>query len=239
MRSLPPTHPATAPEPITLEQRLGVVRDVFIAPGRAFAALLVSPSWIIAYALGLLASGIYMLATQPAVTRLTALLDPKIGAHPTPAQLADVTTRSIETNAFAYAIEPLVFWGMSAITFSIVARFKQRRIPFRTGFALAANCSLPSAIGSLVAAAGVAARPPDSFQTLQAFVTAVPDNLAVFAVPGRNQEAAFLASFGLFDVWSALLLAYGFVAFAQVRLTTALVLSFGLAVIFVLYTVYP
>ncbi len=222
-----------------MERRFAVVRDIFVAPGRAFATLLVAPTWIAAYAAALVTSAVYLLVTQPAVTHLTALLDPKIGAHPTAAQLADVATRSIETNGADYAIQPLVFWGLSAMTLSIVARFKGKRIPFRAGFALAANCSLPGAIGSLVAAAGVALHPPDSFQSVRAFAIAVPDNLAVFAAPGRNAEAAFLASFGVFDVWSAILLAYGFVAFAQVRLTTALVLSFGLAVIFVLYTVAP
>jgi hypothetical protein len=212
--------------------RFSIVRDILIAPQRAYAEILVSRSWLPAYFVVLCAGFIDLAAAAPAVTHLASLLP---GAKHLSATQAEGAARAYVGNAALYnAVQPPLIWGLIAMTFASVARFKKQAVPFSAFFALAAAASVPSALGELVDAIGSRLHDPASYQSIKALVTTVPDNFALLAANGNDREVEFLANFGLFDIWSTLLLAYGFVAFARVKLTTALALSFSLDIFFAL-----
>jgi hypothetical protein len=86
----------------------------------------------------------------------------------------------------------------------------------------------------VIDALGTRLHPPTSYQSIKALLTAVPDNLALLASTANDHEVSFLANFGLFDLWSTMLLAYGLVAFTGAKITTALALSFFLDIVFAL-----
>jgi hypothetical protein len=118
--------------------------------------------------------------------------------------------------------------GLTSTVLFVVSRLKASTVPFNVYVALAANCLVPTAIGSLLAGIATAAHPAASFHDFRGFITALPDNLALFADPAHANEALFLGEFDVFTLWSAILLAYGFAAVTPVKLTTALALAFAL-----------
>jgi len=210
--------------------RFSIVRDIVIAPRRAYASILESRSWLGAYLVVVVAELVYLFATAPAVKHLAALAP--AAAHPSAAQAGNASRAYVANVALYDFVQPLLIWGLIAMTFTAVARFKSQPVPFGSFFALAAATSVPAALGELVDALAARLHAPGSYQNIKALVTAVPDNFALLASPANEREVVFLSSFGLFDIWSTVLLAYGFVTFARVRLTTALALSFFLDVIF-------
>ncbi len=228
----PVSEPSVPEDPAQRRPRLrfSIVRDIIIAPRRAYEEILASRSWSVTYLVVVLSGLVYLFSTAAAVKHLASLAPG--GPRSAPAASA---AQAYAANVALYDfLQPLLIWGLTAMTFTTVARFKSRAIPFGAFFALAAAASVPSALGELVDALGVRLHDPQSYATVKALVTAVPDNFALLAAPGNEREVVFLSSFGLFDVWSTVLLAYGFVLFAGVRLTTALALSFFLDIVFAL-----
>ena len=223
-----PEDPVERREPL----RFSIVRDILIAPKRAFADILATRSWLPAYFVYLIAGFVYLASIAPAIAHLTAVL---AGAtHHTPRAAADAARAYVAQAALYNSIQPLLVWGLTAMTFTAVARFKRQATPYGAFYALAAAASVPSALGGLVDALGARLHAPASYQNIKALLTAVPDNLALLASSANDHEVTFLANFGLFDLWSTMLLAYGLVTFTGARIATALALSFFLDIIFAL-----
>jgi hypothetical protein len=220
-----------------LQLRFSIVRDIFIAPQRAYADILATRSWLPAYFVVLAAGYVYLAATAPAVAHLASLTPG--AAHRTPAQVSDAARSYIAGAAFYNSVQPLLIWGLIAMAFTSVARFKKQTASFGAFFALAAAASVPSALGEIIDAAGVRLHAANSFLTIKSLVTTVPDNFALLGSAANDREIIFLSSFGFFDVWSTVLLAYGFVSFAKVKIVTALALSFFLDVTFALVFTTP
>ena len=213
--------------------RLRLLRDIFIAPARAYPAILETRSWLPAYLL-VVASGLAALALSAEALTHVALLTQKTGPATgvSPSDVTAATQTFLSSSALFEVFEPLAQWGLTAMTFATVARFKGQTIPFAAFFALAAVTSLPQALGNVLDGIAIRLHGPLAFPSLKAVAVAIPDNLAVFASRANDREVVFLSSFGLFEAWSAVLLAFGFVAFAKVRLATALGLAFGLELLF-------
>ncbi len=218
--------------------RLAPLRDIVVRPARAYEDILAEPTWLPAF-VGVLVCGLFDLwFSTPAI--LHVVLAAK--AHPAAAHAAARAAANVPAardnflvnSAFSEVLQPLVGWSLTAMVASTVARFKRTMVPYRTFFALAAVCSVPSALGAVLDGAVVALRPAASYASLKALAVAVPDTLAIFASPHNDREIVFLSSFGLFDLWSTLLLAYGLVALAKLRLTTGLGIAFGLDIVIAL-----
>ncbi len=212
--------------------RLALLRDIIIRPRRAYDAILTTRSWLPAYAI-VVACGFFDLAlSSPALTHVMTLA----ARHDPSSALRGAGTAAARKDLFLNSalfgfLQPVVQWSLTAIIAAMVARFRRLTVGYGTFFALAAVCSVPGALGSVVDGIAVWLRPPASYASLKALAAAAPDNLAVFASLHNDREVVFLASFGLFDVWSTVLFAYGLVAFTKMRVTTALGIAFGIAVI--------
>ncbi len=207
---------------------LAIIRDVFIAPGRAFSALAANPGWLLVYVVVFALGAASVALTLPAVAHLNLRLA-TAGAGGTAATGLAAETQRLAGELLGYdAIVPVLAWGIAAIVFSFACRFGGQPVPFRTLFAIAAYGSLPSALGGLVESAVIRLHDPASFASYHAFFAAFPLDLAIFAPPGAPPRSeSFLSSFGVFDLWSALVTAYGLVAVAKVGLVAALVAAFA------------
>ncbi len=215
--------------------RLTLLRDIVIRPARAYDEIVASPAWLAAFAF-VLACGFFDLwASAPAILHV---LHAGAKSHPgmayAGASSSAVRKDFLANSALFQVLQPLVAWSLTAVVARTVALFKRVTVPYSAFFSLAAVCAVPSALGALVDGIGVALRSPASYANLKALAVSVPDNLAIFASSGNDREVVFFSSFGLFDLWSTLLLAYGLVAFAKLRLTTGLGIAFGLDIVIAL-----
>ena len=206
------------------------VRDAVIAPARAYAAVVATRAWAPAYAVVVVASLVYLVLTAPAVSHLATIAPPD---HSRPAMTpADATRAYLLNDAIYEIVQPLLMWGLTAMTMTSIARFKGAATPFAAFFALAAVASIPAALGALVDGIAIRLHDPASFVTLRSLAIALPDNLAIFASNANEREAGFLSNFGVFELWSTLVLAFGFVTLGRVRVTTALLVTFALQIVF-------
>ena len=203
--------------------------DILIAPARAFAEIAVFPEWLFAYAIVVASGGIALALTLPAVSHLVltspALLD-DVG-KPVSQVMADLQT-AVYIDVAQVVFAPLFAIGVTATILTVIARNKGAETSFRVYLALASNCLMPTAIGSLLGAIAVAIHPPASFADFRAISIALPDNLAVFAAPNNPRETDFLSHFDIFTVWSTILLAFGFAASTPVKFATALSVAFAI-----------
>ncbi|MBD5635506.1 MAG: YIP1 family protein [Candidatus Eremiobacteraeota bacterium] len=207
--------------------------EMLTAPRRAFADIVARPEWLSAYAVLLVSGLVYLSLIAPASIHLETVLPPPDGfSGKTALDLKSEIGLFLTNEAFAQAISPLFAMALTATVLGAVARFKGVALPFTAYFSLAANCLVPTALGSLLSGTITALHPAASYHDYRALVTAVPLNLAVFADPARTNEALFLGGFDLFALWSAVLLAYGFAAMVPVKFGTALGISFGLTFAF-------
>ena len=213
---------------------LSVPRDIIIAPARAFAKIAATPQWIPAYALIVVASLCTTALIAPALIHIASVTPPPpdtVAPHGA-AAIATAQRGLIATYAVGQVAIPLLLILLTASALTTVARFKAQTTPYVTFVSLAANCMIPSVIGGLLTALGIRAHDPASFANVQGLFTAVPTNLAIFANQHNDREVAFLARFDLFDVWSYVLLAFGFTEIAKVKFVTALGVAFGLSFLF-------
>jgi len=206
---------------------LAIIRDVFIAPGRAYAALAVNPGWLLVYVVVFTLSAASVALTLPAVAQLNLRIAAAGGGTVAIGLAAE--TQRLAGELLGYdAVVPVLAWGIAAIVFRFVCRFGVQPVPFRTLFAIAAYGSLPSALGALVESVVIRMHDPASFASYHAFFAAFPLDLAVFAPPGAPARSeSFLSSFGVFDLWSALVTTYGLVAIAKIGLVAALAAAFA------------
>lgn len=209
--------------------RLTLLRDIILHPRRAYEAVLATRSWLPAYAV-VVACGLFDLwLSTPAlahVLTLAARHDPHSAFH---AGGTAATRHDLFLNSALFGcVQPVVQWSLAAIVTSLVARFRRLTVGYGAFFSLAAVCSVPGALGAIVDGIAIWLRAPASYGSLKALAVAAPDNLAIFASPHNDREVVFLSSFGLFDVWSTVLFAYGLIAFTNMRVTTALAIAFGI-----------
>ncbi len=210
--------------------RLAPLRDIVVRPVQAYGEILARPQWLPAFVF-VLACGLFDLwFSTPAILHVLMLAAKSRSHSAYAAGTPSVRNDFLLNSAFFAVLQPLVAWSLTAIVASTVARFKRATVAYPTFFALAAVCSVPSGLGAILNGIIVALRPATSYTSLKALAVAVPDNLAIFASPHNDRETVFLSSFGIFDLWSTLLLAYGLVAFAKLRITTGLGIAFGLTI---------
>ncbi len=226
-----PTPGPPGPRAPWLGLRLPV--EILISPKRAFADILVRPEWITAYGVLLVGALLYFAMTGPAYIHLHC--SPTTDGAPvakTPADVKAELNQFVTASAVNVAILFLVEIGLTAMVLTSVSRFKGATTSYGAFASLAANCLVPSAIGNFLSGAAAALRPAASYTDCKALVTALPDNLAIFANPAHTNEVLFLAGPDVFTIWSSILLAYGFAALAPVKFATALAVSFALAFAF-------
>lgn len=213
---------------------LTIARDIVISPNRAFDKIIASRGWLATYLLIVLTTFAVTALYAPALIHVASVTPPPPGesAPATPAAIALASQQTIANLALAQLLMPLAMLLLTASALTTVARFKGSVQPYALFFSLATNCIVPSIIGSLVTALVVRAHDPASFPNLRALEIALPTNLAVFSTPGNDRELAFLSRFDIFDIWSYVLLAFGFVRLVPVKFTTALIVAFGLDFLF-------
>ncbi|MDQ2908333.1 MAG: hypothetical protein M3R44_03170 [Candidatus Eremiobacteraeota bacterium] len=214
--------------------RLAPLRDIVVHPARAYGEILVNPGWLPAFVFVLLCALFDLWVSTPAILHVALTAKAHHGSVRSAANLTAARNNFLANSALFQVLQPLVAWSLTAMVASTVARFKRTTVPYRTFFALAAVCSVPGALGALLDGAVVGLHPAASYASLKALAVAVPDTLAIFASPHNDREIVFLSSFGLFDLWSTVLLAYGLVSFAKLRITTGLGIAFGLDIVIAL-----
>ncbi|GAC1312943.1 MAG: hypothetical protein NVS2B3_17110 [Vulcanimicrobiaceae bacterium] len=222
------------PDPVPRHSGLGLIRDIVVAPNRAFEQIAATRSWLPTYAAIVVASLIGTALYAPALLHIAAVTPPPPGVPlPTGAgALADADRRFVLAYAFGQALMPLALMLLTASALTTVARFKGIAAPYPLFLSLAAACMIPSVIGGLLSATIVRLHDPASFKDLRSLLVAVPTNLAVFSSPTNEREIAFLAHFDAFDIWTYVLLACGLVRLVPIRFATALVVAFGLDFLF-------
>jgi hypothetical protein len=223
----------STPEAPAPWQGLRLPFDILVAPARAFAEILERPEWLSAYVLLVVAAVAELYLIAPAFVHVRSVLPPPDGlAGKPPAEIKAEFGQFLGDNALGNVVTLLIDIGLTATVLTTFARFKGSTTPYPVYASLAANCLVPQALGSLLSGLATIVRPASSYHDYRALFTALPDNLALFADPAHVTETLFLGKFDVFTIWSAILLAFGFTATAPVKFTTALAVSFALALVF-------
>jgi hypothetical protein len=207
--------------------------EIIVSPGRAFSDLASRPEWVTAYGILLVTGLIQLYLSAPAFVHLRASLPPPDGlAGKSPLDIKAQVNQFLAEQALDVVIVWSLAVGLSATVLTAVARFKGATTSYAVYASLAANCLVPNGIGALLTGIATALRPLGSFHDYRGLVTALPDNLALFADAGHTSETLFLAPFDVFSLWSAILLAFGYAALTPVKFGTALAISFALTLVF-------
>jgi hypothetical protein len=208
-------------------------RDTIVAPARAFAAIARTREWlpggliVAALAIG----GVVLI--EPAMTHVLTIQLQKTGKL-TPVQLRAMPVTAAKVLVETQLVLQVLSWSLTAMVLTTIARFKGVQMTFGAFFALTVNATIPAEFGFLAQALAVRLHDPTAYHTFAQLELALPDNLAVFAPNGNDDQVGFLANFDIFTLWTLILIAYGFVALAGVRLVTALSVSFGTALVLAL-----
>jgi len=214
-------------------------RDIIIAPARAFAAIKRRPEWLPAAIVVLLLSIAGTVLVAPALAHLTnaqVAASRSNGAN-IPDSLVDAAVKQeLAVVFFNQTIMQLAAWGLTAMVLTTAARLRGQTTTFATYFSLAANCSIPLALGFVVDGIVIRMHDPAGFASLNQFNRTVPLTLAVLDPHGTTERVAFLAQYDVFFLWAALLVAYGYVAISGEKLIRALFLALGVAFAFSLLT---
>lgn len=213
---------------------LAIARDIVIAPNRAFERIAASHGWLATYLAIVVASFVVTALYAPALFHIASVTPPPPGetAPSGATAVAVANQRTLATFAIAQLLMPLSMLLLTASALTTIARFKGLVVPYGLFFALATNCIVPSVLGALITGLVVRFHDPASFHDLRALEVALPTNLAIFSTPGNDREVAFLSHFDIFDIWSYVLLAFGFARLVPVKFATALVIAFGLDFLF-------
>lgn len=208
---------------------LALPRDILIAPDRAFAAVTATGAWLPPYAAIVLLGVAAGFCEWPALAHVVATVPDASGNVPRGAAALEASSRSVLANVLVgETLTPLIFIGITAMVLTVVARVKSNATRYGAFAALAAACLIPSALGDFLSAIVVRAHDPSTYHDYRSLLLALPDSLGVFAAKGNENELFFLSRFGLFDLWSYALLAFGIAALVPVRFTTAVILAFSL-----------
>jgi hypothetical protein len=204
--------------------RLRLPLDILIAPGRAIARIAETREWLAAYAVVVLLGLASTLLLAPALVHVvTVYHETQKGAQTlTLSQAIQGELYGITAEQF---IEPLVLWSIAACLMWIASMEAPQRVlgPF---ISLNANASIPVAIGGLLLAVAIRVHDPTGYKSIGDLVLALPDSLASLRPHATDRELVFLSFWSVFQVWSLILIGYGFAAIAKTGLTRSLFLSF-------------
>ncbi len=209
---------------IAAPKRLGlaVLADIVIAPSAAFESLRARPTWIWAFVLtsvlGAIGSFLQVPAAQHASSYMIAH-DPRFTTM-TPEQLASAKAIGFTVQRFAWIAWPLiVLVGVffATVFLAIGNAIGKGSASFGKIFALCANVGIIHfGLGNLLIGVLVSLRGPDAFTTTSDILSAIP-NLGILTPGGPVRLHSFLTYFSVTQIWSLVLLAFGFRAVAGVR----------------------
>ncbi|MBD5656059.1 MAG: hypothetical protein IAI50_12910 [Candidatus Eremiobacteraeota bacterium] len=203
--------------------------DIVVAPARAFAEVAAHGAWLPAYGVLVILGLTAGFLEWPALAHVAAAVPDAGGTVPRGAAAIAASNRTVLANVLVgEALTPLIFIGLTATVLTVIARFKATKTHYSVFVALAAACLIPSSIGDLLGAGVIRVHDPASYHDYRSIFLALPDNLGVFAGRGNERELFFLSRFGIFDVWSYALLAFGIAALVPVRFMTAVAVAFSL-----------
>jgi hypothetical protein len=151
----------------------------------------------------------------------------------------DVKNSTVGSAPIAFAavailsfIGPPITWIVEAAVLQIAVRIGRGETSLRRLYALVANAGVPASIGALIVGIGVHAQDPAKFHSAIDLPLSIPITLAVL-LHRTPQEALFFSSYGIFNIWSYVLVAIGLVRGAKlsplVAALTMLAISLGLA----------
>jgi hypothetical protein len=224
------------PEPeIEPRRGLALLLDILIAPRRAYATIAATQEWWpagVAVFSCLIASAVLSAPAQLHVDSLAA--------HAT-LRLSSKTIALLATSTAIFFLWQVFSWNVVG---SLFANFCAAGRPaytllYRTFFALAANATIPSALGALVQGIVIRAHDPTSYLSEGQLVNALPVSLAVFASAGNARELNFLSNFDVTTVWSVLLVAYGGRVIGGIKLVPALIVPCAIVLLWAFIGALP
>jgi hypothetical protein len=213
------------------------VRDIVIAPGRAFASIEERPSWTIAYGVVVLITISGFLLAAPAILHVMLALNaanPEVTARPA-ADLMNQARLDLASQALSSAIAPLLMWNIAAMSVALSLRSDAPLAAFPRLLALNAFGNIPSALGTLAFGIGLRLHSAGNFTSVADLYHAVPLSLAAFAPHADERQLSFLAFWDPWQLWSLILIGYGYAAFLKLNLTIALALSFSIGLVYALF----
>ncbi len=209
-----------------------------VAPGRAFASIAERPNWGIAYGVIALITIAGFLLAAPALLHVTivalAAASPGGAARPA-AELAKAARQNLAEQAISSLIAPLLLWNVAAIGVALFARGDAPLAAYPRLLALNAYGSIPAALGTLAFGIGLSLHPAGNFATVADLYHAVPLTLAAFARHADERQLNFLGFWDPWQLWSLIVIGYGYSAFLKLNLTAALTLSFTIGLVYALF----
>ncbi len=205
-------------------------RDILIAPARAFAEIAATHEWLPALLIIAVSTAVGITLLLPAELHLIdvqARSDPSL-SNASAAQLASMHQSVIAQNLLTGTLSQVLVCSLIAFALTTAARIRGLATPYAAFFSLAANCSIPMALGTIVQGAIVRLHDPATITNAIQLLTAYPLTLASVAPLTNDRQAQFLSEFDPFFLWSFVLLGYGYAALTATKLQNALFLSFGI-----------
>lgn len=213
------------------------MRDIVIAPTRAFVSIQERPSWVIAYGAVVLITISGFLLAAPAILHVMIALN---AAHPEgvarpAAELLNQARLDLAAQALSSVIAPLLMWNIAAMSVALLVRSDAPLAAYPRLLALNAFGNIPSALGTLVFGIGLRLHSAGNFASVADLYHAVPLSLAAFAPQADARQLSFLAFWDPWQLWSLILIGYGYAAFLKLNLTLALALSFTVGLVYALF----
>ncbi|HMD02017.1 MAG TPA: YIP1 family protein [Candidatus Baltobacteraceae bacterium] len=203
--------------------------DILIAPQRAFRTIAATREWLPAALVIVVLAAIGTALIAPAVAHVAkAQLIANQHGHPSDKELAGAARTDIVLTFLSGTVLQVFPLTLTAMVLSTAGRLKGQTTPFLTYFALNVNCAVPAALGAVLQSLFIRAHDPASYVNNAQLALAVPLSLAAFVPHGSQREVLFMAQFDVFFLWTALLIAYGYMAISGAKLLSALFLSFGI-----------
>jgi hypothetical protein len=201
---------------------LTVLWDTIVAPAAAFAELKLRPHWGWAVLLTCVIGTIGGYLQVPANEHVAAY----VVAHDP--QFATMSAEQIESAKkmsgaiqhwawLGYAVTVLIGFGFAALVYLVANAIGGGNGNFARLFALVANIGfLNFGIGYLMHGIVVALKGPESFQTTNDLLGAIP-TLGWLVPAGSVKAHAFFSMFTVFQIWSLVLAGLGLQAVANIR----------------------
>jgi hypothetical protein len=225
------------PEPIpeiVPRRGLALLVDILIAPRRAYATIALTGEWWPAAVVVLVCVVASDLLPLPAIVHVGAVTGHK------PLPLSGRTIAIAASYAAVAFLWQLFSWNVVASLYAnfCVAGRPAFALMHRLFFALAANATVPAALGALAGAIAIRLHDPNSYQSASQLVNALPISLAVFANPKNVSEVSFLSNFDVTTVWSVLLVAFGGRAIGGIKLVPALIVPLAVVLLWAVLMIF-
>jgi len=191
-----------------------------------------SREWLPAYLILVLLGLLELYLSAPAQANFVAVLARQSAGGASASDVAQAVTRTFELMAIWTFAGPFVLWSfvgalLTAVAITARGAMGSRAPGFSTFFALCINCALPAEIGQLAFYGATRLHNPATFRSPNDFYTVLPFSLAVLRPHGSVPEIAFLSYWGIFTLWSLILLGCGYATIAKIQLVPALLLVLG------------